>query len=517
MHRAENLAPFAAGTLLTTTGLWGAAQTLGLRIPHSPLGPIAPTVGLLLAGAGVGIALSAYERRMVRKRLHRAEESVQRANAQRDLAMRQARRMKTQAEGLALMREIHRSTAIPERGERLHRILTLLADLFEAREVALMGATDDNRLYPAACIRTTNKEEFFIDFSSESVHTGAPLEFHSMPRVKKNSANIQREGCVLFVDGALEFGPALTAKARWRPGPQADPDTLTRNDPNEILENALIRVDLSEPALANSQKALQQRRTLRSDEKSDPARSGARDGLVLHVPLLADQRAVGVLRIRRSVEGFSGAESEALEELLIESGKHIALALKKDDDDRKAITDVLTSLFIKRHFLQTLERMRGEAVSTGTPFCLVLADIDHFKKVNDTHGHLSGDMILKNVASVLRRGLRAGDMAFRYGGEEMALLLQGASADAAEQTAERIRSAVQKSVFLGEKGQHVPVTLSLGVTPYQTGLTGEALISRADRALYSSKQNGRNKVTRWSPTLADPLEKSAEKVPAKTG
>jgi diguanylate cyclase (GGDEF)-like protein len=507
MHRLEDGAPFAAGSVLLGSGLWGAAHAFGAPLPPAPIGAVPATYSLLMAGAGTGIVLSAYERIMVRRRLKRAEESVSRANAQRDLALMQSRRLKTQAEGLALMREIHRSTSIPQRGERLHRILTLLADLFEAREVTLLAVSGaDERLSPAACLRSTNKEEFFLDFNSDEAH-GSETPLYPLPKLKKNSASILREGCNLLVEGVIEFSAVLNAKARWRPGAQADTDAFSRNDPGEILEAALARVDVGAAAEAQALEALKQKRTQRGDENADPSRSGARDGLVLNVPLIADQKAVGVLRIRRSVDGYSGTESEALEELLIESAKHIALALKKDEDDRKAITDVLTSLFIKRHFLQLLEQLRAQAVSTGTPFCLVLCDIDHFKKVNDNHGHLSGDIILKGVAGVLKRSLRAGDMAFRYGGEEMALLLPGASVEAAEQTAERIREAVQTTKFYGEKGQHVPITLSLGVTHHLPGLTGEALISRADRALYASKQNGRNKVTRWSSELPDPLAK----------
>jgi diguanylate cyclase (GGDEF)-like protein len=472
-----------------------------------------------------------------------------RAQAQRDVAMLQVRRLRAQAEGLALMREIHRSTVIPVRHERLHRILTLLADLFEAREVALFAAVAPASVQPAACLRITNKEEIFVAFDTEElVRTLAadvlpPLPAANLPpqppslrgkggptkggprrstrlltsaesrmRVARNSATIAREGTHLYVEGALELRNTEVAKAQWRRGAQANHDLLTSSDPAEILETGLAKLDFSSAACAFAAQALERRRTVRMESLPTVSQSGSGDGLVLCVPLLADQRPVGVLRIRRSMDGFSGPEAEALEELLLESAKHIALAMKKDEDDRNAITDGLTSLFIKRHFLVTLEKLRGEAVSQGRGFCLVLCDIDHFKKVNDTHGHLSGDMILKGVAAVLRKGLRGCDMAFRYGGEEMAVLLPGATLDAAEQTAERLRAAVQTAVFLGEKGQTVPITISLGIAQHQPGLTGETLISRTDRALYSSKQNGRNRATAWTPELADPLAKKPEAV-----
>jgi diguanylate cyclase (GGDEF)-like protein len=524
------MAPYAAGSLLLGTGVCAAAHTLGLPVPPGPLGASPWPVAMLVGGSGAGTILSAWDHRRTKRKLKRAREDVQRANAQRDVAMLQSRRMRAQAEGLALMREIHRSTGIPVRQERLHRILTLLADLFEAREVSLFAVAPDysalansgprSKVQPAACIRTTNKEEFFAVFDSDDLHQALAAGTNAAQsasgtrtskrwlRVAAKSATIVREGCQLYVEGSLETQGVPVAKAQWRRGAHAESDALSQFDPGEILDVALAKLDLSEAAVAFAAEALDRRRTTRQEEHLNPTQSGASDGLTLCVPLLADQKAVGVLRIRRSIEGFSGPEAGALEELLLESAKHIALALKKDEDDRKAITDVLTGLFIKRHFLVTLEQMRAEAAASGNGFCLVLCDIDHFKKVNDTHGHLTGDMILKGVAGVLRKCLRTGDTAFRYGGEEMALLLPNATPESAEQTAERLRAAVQSATFNGERGQRVPVTISLGISQHQPGLTGEALIGRADRALYASKQGGRNRATKWSVELPDPLAKA---------
>jgi diguanylate cyclase (GGDEF)-like protein len=501
--------------MLLCSGACAAGHALGLQLPAGPLAGASLTTSLLVAGSGAGILIGTIENWSVRRQLSRARQETLRANAQRDVAMMQARRMRAQAEGLALMREIHRSTSIPVRHERLHRILTLLADLFEAREVALFAATGDaqSQVHPAACIRITNKEELFIAFDTEELaringeNNGARLQGSraSQISVTKNSATIVREGCHLYVEGILERNGVPVAKAQWRRGANAEHDALSQYDTAEILDVALAKIDYGPAACALASQALERRRTVRMDDLRGPGQSGSHDGLVLCVPLLADQKAIGALRIRRSIDGFSGPEAEALEELLLESAKHIALALKKDDDDRKAITDALTSLFIKRHFLVKLEQLRAESASSGKGFCLILIDIDHFKKVNDTHGHLSGDMVLKGVAGVLRKGLRTGDMAFRYGGEEMALLLPEATLETAEQTAERMRAAVQAAVLKGENGQHVPVTISLGVVQHQSGLTGETLISRADRALYFSKQNGRNRATRWTPELKDTL------------
>ena len=334
-------------------------------------------------------------------------------------------------------------------------------------------------------------------------------------RVARDSATIAREGCHLYVEGALELRGSVVNEAQWRSrGPRR---TITICLRPSIRQEILRKPDSLKSTSAPPRAPSPRRRWkpphhVRLDGLPSVSQSGSADGLVLCVPLLADQRPIGINSVSAIARRLlrCGPKTEALEELLLESAKHIALAMKKDEDDRKAITDGLTNLFIKRHFLVTLEKLRAESASQGQGFCLVLCDIDHFKKVNDTHGHLSGDMILKGVAGVLRKALRGGDTAFRYGGEEMALLLPNATVESAEQTAERLRVAIAKATFLGEKGQAVPITISLGIAQHQPGLTGESLISRADRALYTSKQNGRNRCTRWTADQSDPLLKKVE-------
>jgi len=512
----EILAPFAAGLLLLICGLWGVAREWGFgRLPPSPLGDASIVTALLLAGAGLGIVFAAWELFWLRRAVHSAHGRVRRAGAERDLALLQARRMRAQAEGLALMREIHRSTAIPERHDRLHRILTLVGDLFEAREVALFAAVPRSGplpVVPAAYLRSSHQEEIFVAFDTESFARALEDSGSGVIRAPKvKDATLTCVGCWLYIEGQVRAGEREIARAQGRRSLAGQDVETGRLDAAQMLGALLARLDYSPAVCKQAAAALEQRRPLRHRESFTVYRQeGGDEALVLCVPLMADQRPIGVLRIRRQAEGFDGPAAEALEEMLIESAKHIALAMKKDEDDRKAITDQLTGLFIKRHFLEVLEQFRAEAAGEGKGFALVMCDLDHFKKVNDTHGHLSGDLILKGVAGVLRSGLRAGDLAFRYGGEELAILMPGASQAAALQTAERLRANVGKSVFKGEKGQVIPLTISMGLALYRAGLTGEQLISRADRALYASKHNGRNQVTPWRAELPDPLEKKSD-------
>jgi diguanylate cyclase (GGDEF)-like protein len=125
--------------------------------------------------------------------------------------------------------------------------------------------------------------------------------------------------------------------------------------------------------------------------------------------------------------------------------------------------------------------------------CLLL-DIDHFKRINDTYGHAAGDAVLRQLAELLKRASRAEDLVFRYGGEEFAAVLPNATARAAVQIAERIRSVVEKYSFLWE-GQTIPVTLSIGVASlHGAEMDSQALIQASDAALFEAKRNGRNRV-----------------------
>ena len=507
----ESCAPFAAGMLLLGCGALAAAHDLDLgKLPGGPLVGASWSTALLVAGAGLGILFAAAELHAARREIARAVRTAQRAQAERDLALLQARRMRAQAEGLALMREIHRSTAIPEQRDRLHRILTLVGDLFEAREVALFAAVPGTapKLLPAAILRTCAEEELFACFDApnwERIQESSTGSGKTLT-LKARDATLVADGCKLFAEGDLTAGELVMARVTLQKSHSLHDAPTGRQHPAELLESAMTRLDCGVPACRHALKALEQHRILREVVPVVPDQCGSDENLLLSVPLITDQRPVGVLRIRRAAEGFDGPAAETFQEMLVESGKHIALALKKDQDDRNAITDQLTGLFIKRHFLALLEDLRTQAAASssgathanlGKPFALVLLDIDHFKKVNDTHGHLSGDLVLKNVAAVLRKGLRTGDQAFRYGGEEMAVLMPGASEESAQQTAERLRVMVESAVFHGEKGQTIPITVSLGLALHRHGLTGEQLISRADSALYASKHAGRNRVTTW--------------------
>ncbi|TAL29520.1 MAG: diguanylate cyclase [Alphaproteobacteria bacterium] len=176
----------------------------------------------------------------------------------------------------------------------------------------------------------------------------------------------------------------------------------------------------------------------------------------------------------------------------------------------QSIRDPLTGLFNRRYLEETMEREFSRAERNGQPVSLLVLDIDHFKKFNDTQGHDAGDAVLVHFAQVLAKAARKEDVAARYGGEEFVLLLPNASAEMAEKRGNEICAATHAmKVSLG-KGQIGAVTVSIGVATYPySGAKPDDIITKADEALYEAKHNGRNQV-RVSP---DAL---AGKAPART-
>ena len=139
-------------------------------------------------------------------------------------------------------------------------------------------------------------------------------------------------------------------------------------------------------------------------------------------------------------------------------------------------------------------RARRQASS----LCLILCDIDHFKKINDTHGHPFGDQVLKKVASILKQSIRQVDLTARYGGEEFAIILEASDEEGGLIQAERVRQSIEDLVF-DSKGEKITITMSFGLAAYP--LDGESkaeLIDRADQALYAAKEGGRNRSITWS-------------------
>lgn len=221
---------------------------------------------------------------------------------------------------------------------------------------------------------------------------------------------------------------------------------------------------------------------------------GARS-LLVH-PLVMPQGTVGTISMASSRED---AFAHVPRSLLGIPVNHVAAALSNalaySRAMRMATTDGMTGLTNHRTFKERGAEAVARAHRSGRPLSLILTDIDHFKRVNDTHGHAVGDEVIKGVAAVLASSARDVDLTARYGGEEFAILLEDADADAAERIAERIRHKVKSLRFDGSTGPF-GVTLSLGVARLVDSNLA-CLVDEADRALYEAKRGGRDRVVRF--------------------
>ncbi|HEY3367057.1 MAG TPA: GGDEF domain-containing protein [Symbiobacteriaceae bacterium] len=167
-------------------------------------------------------------------------------------------------------------------------------------------------------------------------------------------------------------------------------------------------------------------------------------------------------------------------------------------------TDGLTGLMNHRHFQQVLSVILAQSYLEHTHLALVMLDIDHFKKLNDTYGHLFGDLVLREVASVVRHAVPTDALAARYGGEEFAVVLPSYSVPQAAEVAEKLRLAIETHRIPDPTTGHpVGVTISGGISAYVLGMGKSRLIARADEALYMSKQTGRNRISILAPERGD--------------
>ncbi|MGA2517788.1 MAG: diguanylate cyclase [Thermodesulfobacteriota bacterium] len=162
----------------------------------------------------------------------------------------------------------------------------------------------------------------------------------------------------------------------------------------------------------------------------------------------------------------------------------------EDEVRRLSVTDDLTGLYNHRHFFKTLEAELVRLKRQRTSLSLMMVDLDHFKSYNDRYGHLEGDKVLKNVGEIVKHSIRHNvDSGYRYGGDEFAVLLIGASMDRAMTIAERIRSSIENTEFQN-------ITVSIGLSEYRDPLDLEGFVKSADDALYTAKHAGGNRVHR---------------------
>ncbi len=212
------------------------------------------------------------------------------------------------------------------------------------------------------------------------------------------------------------------------------------------------------------------------------------------LPLLSEKIPIGIVTI-------VGAEEEHIESFSI-LAEQLSLELKKislyERIQELAITDGLTGLYVRRHFIERLNEELKRCKKHGFELSLLMIDLDHFKQCNDTHGHLVGDIALKEIAKIMREYVRQVDLIGRYGGEEFVIALPDTDKRSAMNVAERMRMSVEKHKFRAYD-ETIEITISIGVSNFpKNGEDVVTLIDRADQALYKAKAEGRNKAISYS-------------------
>lgn len=208
----------------------------------------------------------------------------------------------------------------------------------------------------------------------------------------------------------------------------------------------------------------------------------------LGIPLSGGGRPVAIL----TIENLAPDELEKFGILAIQFSLEIKKVFLYETVEKMAITDSLTGLYVRRYFSDRMEEEIGRSSRQALKFSFLMLDIDDFKKINDTYGHLVGDVILKDIGKIIRESIREIDLACRYGGEEFAAILPETSKEGAYVVAERIRRSVEDKVFKAYD-EKLKLTVSMGVASYpEDSINQPGLIEAADDALYKAKKAGKN-------------------------
>jgi diguanylate cyclase (GGDEF)-like protein len=222
------------------------------------------------------------------------------------------------------------------------------------------------------------------------------------------------------------------------------------------------------------------------------------DSTMISVPILSQGLIIGVLCAEyvglQNNHAFS-QDLRKIHNLLLDYGRNIGQPLKKEELYEQAIKDAMTGLFNKAHYESQLHENFHRTRRYNRDLTFIFLDIDHFKNINDTYGHLTGDIALKSVAKILKDNIRQTDTAFRIGGEELCVLLPESGHEEGLSVAEKLREVIEFTEFPTDQNFTIRFTASFGVASLTADMTKpDQLVKAADEAVYKAKKTGRNKV-----------------------
>ncbi len=333
---------------------------------------------------------------------------------------------------------------------------------------------------------------------SETREASGELLRMILPLLAKQAAGFHPISYALWYEYAAGINPALKADVDklMASGVQLDDHAVSAMYENHISKrddavSTKLRVELERMLHDLS-------RTASATGEQATAYSKSLDGFgeQLKPGIDPEQLKIAVQSMLEKTEQMCARTSE-LEVQLQDSSREVEkLRAELTRAKGEALTDPLTGIANRRGFMQTIEALRAVNGGGLGNSCLIVVDIDHFKKCNDDYGHLFGDKVIRNVAQILRKMIKGQDTAARIGGEEFVVFLPDTPIEGAEKLAERIRITVAAGrISTATAGEVGKITISLGLTDYRSDDSVDSYIARADKALYASKSGGRNRVT----------------------
>lgn len=338
-------------------------------------------------------------------------------------------------------------------------------------------------------------KEHLVDILHEVIGTFSTSElFHMLARRLARALDLSHSS-IVFAQAGARTGTVVSA---WE-----DPQLQNLEIELDKYPEIGAAIETQEPILIPN--------IWKSERYSGLREQWAREGTevtvrsVLALPFTFDGTRTGVFLLRRTADKPTFHEGDAeFAEMVIRSAmtalqRAHSMELTRADNARLealAHVDPLTQLLNRRALIVKLVAELERVRRYNAPLAVLMIDVDHFKLVNDTHGHLAGDQVLEAIGTLLSRAARTVDTVARYGGEEFAVVLPETGLQGAVAFAERLRAKIESNTFEIGRGQELHLTISVGVTtfPGAPGESAEDLINYADQALYRAKQDGRNLV-----------------------